>query len=177
MYSRHLNEVVITPNGDSRTNQHHHHPRWTVGELWAQCLAYTTRIRAGIREWEGWADQISLIISSHINNRTITLSPDHRTHTLCRNIHQTRNPSGIRSLSKTCCNLPLDHMDNTRTTTLGSRLHPPNSPQRITRLHHSLPIHRLGLRYPCSPLLVLHHRQRGGDSICTLQFQLVIQAV
>ena len=173
----HRSEVVTTPNGDSRTNQHPHYPRWTVDGLWDPCLAYMSRTRADIREWEEWADQINLIISSHINNKTITPNPGHQTHTLYRSIHQIRNPSGIRFLSKIYCNLLLDHTGNTRTTTLGSRLPLPNSHQRITRLHHNPPIHRLDRRYLCSPRLELHHHRRGGDCTCIHQSQPVIQAV
>ena len=177
MYLPHQNEVVTTPNGDSRTNQRPLHPRWTDDDRWVPCLAYTTRIRADIKGWEGWADQISLIISNHINNRTITPNLGHQTHTLYRSTHQIRNPSGIRFLFKIYYNLLLDHMDNTRTTTLESLLPLPNSPQRITRHHHNLLIHRLGRRYRCSPPLVLHRRQRGEDSIYIHPSQLVIRAV
>jgi hypothetical protein len=177
VYLHHQNEVVTIPNGDSRTNQHLHHPRWTDDDRWAPCLAYMTRIRGHIKGWEGWADQTNLIISSHINNRTITPNLGHQTHTLYRSTHQIRNPSGIRFLFKIYYNLLLDHMDNTRTTTLESRLPLLNSPQRITRHHHNLPIHRLGLRYQCSPPLVLHHHQKGEDSIYIHPSQLAIRAV
>jgi hypothetical protein len=177
VYLHHQNEVVITPNGDSRTNPHLHHPRWTVDDRWAPCLAYTIRTRADIKGWEVWAGQINLIISNHINNRTITPNPGHRTHTLYRSTHQTLNPSGIHSPFKIYYNLLLDHMDNTRTTTLESLLPLPNSRQRITRHHHNLHIHLSDRRYRCSPLLVLHHHQRGEDSIYIHPSQLVIRAV